>query len=143
MNQSMNHLNELIEITRDGQRFYQHAMEEVSDVELQHLFRDMAQAKTHVIQALSVKVAANHEQPSQHGTLQGRLREKYADAKARLGHKEATYLTELQDMEAHIVRAFEDALEGAEPDLRALLAIELPKLRACHERIRHVQAGRS
>ena len=68
MNKSMNQLNELIEITRDGQRFYQHAAEEVTDVELQHLFRDLAQAKTQIIQALSVKVAASHEQPSQGGT---------------------------------------------------------------------------
>lgn len=73
MNKSMNQLNELIEITRDGQRFYQHAAEEVKDVELQHLFRDLAQAKTQIIQALSVKVAANHEQPSQGGTLTGRI----------------------------------------------------------------------
>ena len=29
----------------------------------------------------------------------------------------------------------EDALKSAEPDVRALLAIELPKIRACHERI--------
>lgn len=79
MNQSMNQLNELIEITRDGQRFYQHAADEVKDVELQHLFRDLAQAKTQIIQALSVKVATSHEHPSQGGTLTGRMRELYAN----------------------------------------------------------------
>src|SRR3546814_15702867 len=78
-------LNELIEITRDGQRFYQHAADEVKDVELQHLFRDLAQAKTQIIQALSVKVAANHEHPSQGGTLTGRMREPYADDRPRIG----------------------------------------------------------
>jgi uncharacterized protein (TIGR02284 family) len=141
MNQNMTQLNELIEITRDGQHFYQHALEVVKDVELQHLFRDMAQAKTHIIQALSVKVAANQEQPAQGGTTAGKLREKYADTKARLGHADAVYIDQLDQTEERILAAFEDALKTAEPDIRALLAIELPKLRACHERIHALNHG--
>ncbi len=135
MQQNMTQLNELIEITRDGQHFYQHAMEAVGDVELQHLFRDMAQAKTHIIQALSVKVAANQEQPAQGGTTAGKLREVYADTKARLGYAEAVYIDQLDQAEERILQSFEDALKTAEPDVKALLAIELPKIRACHERI--------
>ncbi len=135
MQQNMTQLNELIEITRDGQHFYQHAMEAVGDVELQHLFRDMAQAKTHIIQALSVKVAANQAQPAQGGTTAGKLREVYTDTKARLGHAEAVYIDQLDQAEERILQSFEDALKTAEPDVKALLAIELPKIRACHERI--------
>ncbi|MCJ0972104.1 PA2169 family four-helix-bundle protein [Pseudomonas sp. PS1] len=135
MAHNMSQLNELIEITRDGQHFYQHAMEAVKDVELQHLFRDLAQAKTHVIQALSVKVAANQEQPAQGGTTAGKLREVYADTKARLSDPDAVYVDQLDQAEERILGAFEDALKTAEPDVRALLAIELPKLRACHARI--------
>ena len=140
MNPSTSHLNELIEITRDGQHFYQHALAEVKDVELQHLFRDLAQAKTHIIQALSVKVAANHEQPAQGGTLAGRMRELYTDTRARMGDPDAVYVEQLAEVEARIVRAFEDALEDAEPDVRTLLAIELPKLRACNERMRQLRS---
>lgn len=135
MNQAMSHLNELIEITRDGQHFYRHALEHVSDADLQHLFRDLAQSKTHIIQALSVKVAANHEQPSPDGTAIGRMREMYADAKARLGHADAVYIEQLDRAEERMLEAFEDALKTAEPDVRALLAVELPKIRACHARI--------
>lgn len=146
MNQNMTQLNELIEITRDGQHFYQHAMEEVKDVELQHLFRDMAQAKTHIIQALSVKVAAQQqqpaqEQPAQGGTMAGKMREIYADTKARLGHADAVYVDQLDQTEERILTAFEDALKSAEPDVRALLAIELPKIRACHERMHRLNHG--
>jgi len=139
MNQSMNQLNELIEITRDGQHFYQHALTEVKDTELQHLFRDLAQAKTHIIQALSVKVAANHQQPAQGGTLAGSMRELYTDTRARLGDPDKVYVEQLEQMEDRIVQAFEDALSAAEPDVRALLAIELPKLRACQERMRKLR----
>src|SRR3989344_3971713 len=123
MNKSMNQLNELIEITRDGQRFYQQAAEEVKDVELQHLFRDLAQAKTQIIQALSVKVAASHEQPSQGGTLTGRMRELYADTRSRIGDHDTPYVDPLEQTEAHILAAFADAVQDAEPDVRALLAI--------------------
>ncbi|MCW3147545.1 PA2169 family four-helix-bundle protein [Stutzerimonas stutzeri] len=139
MSQATQQLNELIEITRDGQRFYQHAIDEVKDAELQHLFRDMAQAKTQIIQALTVKVAANHEQPAQGGTLAGRIRELYADTKARLGNASSTYVEQLEQAEERILRAFEDALQDAQPDIRALLAVELPKLRACHTRMRQLK----
>ena len=139
MNKSKNQLIELFEITRDGQHFYQHALTEVKDTELQHLFRDLAQAKTHIIQALSVKVAANHQQPAQGGTLAGSMRELYTDTRARLGDPDKVYVEQLEQMEDRIVQAFEDALSAAEPDVRALLAIELPKLRACQERMRKLR----
>ena len=42
-----------------------------------------------------------------------------------------------------ILRAFEDALPDAQPDVRALLAVELPKLRACHARMRQLKEMRS
>ena len=56
MTHTTEQLNELIEITRDGQRFYQHAHDEVKDTRLQALFRDMSQSKGELIRALSVKV---------------------------------------------------------------------------------------
>nr|WP_298143502.1 PA2169 family four-helix-bundle protein [uncultured Pseudomonas sp.] len=133
-------LNELIEITRDGQRFYQHAQEEVKDARLKALFGDMSRAKTDVIQALAVKVAANQEQPSSGTTLVGKLRQVYADTKATLSSDEAaTYVKQLEDTEDRILHAFEDALESAEPDVQALLAVEMPKVRSCHERMRSLK----
>lgn len=133
-------LNELIAILRDGQRFYEHAHDEVKDVRLQALFRDMAQAKNQIIQALAVKVAANHDEPTSSGTVTGKLRQAYADARATLSSdEEATYVAQLEEAEDRILESFEDALESAEPDVRALLAVEMPKVRACHERMRDLK----
>lgn len=133
-------LNELIEITRDGQRFYQHAQDEVKDVRLKAIFSEMSQAKTDVIQALAVKVAANQELPSSAGTLIGKLRQVYADTRASMSSDEgATYVKQLEDTEDRILHAFEDALESAEPDVRALLAVEMPKVRNCHDRMRSLK----
>ncbi|HLD65875.1 MAG TPA: PA2169 family four-helix-bundle protein [Pseudomonas sp.] len=140
MSSQTSQLNELIEITRDGQRFYEHAHDEVKDLQLKSLFRDMSQAKTQVIQALAVKVAANHEQPALGGTLMGKLRQVYADTKANLSSDEnATYVAQLEDTEDRILHAFEDAMTDAEPDVRALLAVEMPKVRACHDRMRNLK----
>lgn len=140
MSHKTEQLNELIAIIRDGQRFYEHAHDEIKDDRLQALFRDMAQAKHQVIQALSVKVAANHEEPTSSGTLVGKLRQAYADARATLSSdEESTYVAQLENAEDRILEAFEDAMETAQPDVRALLAVEMPKMRACHQRMHELK----
>ncbi len=137
MTHTTEQLNELIEITRDGQRFYQHAHDEVKDMRLQALFRDMSQSKGELIRALSVKVAANQAKPASGGTLVGKLRQVYADTKATLViDSEATYVAQLEEAEDRILHAFEDALECAEPDVQALLSAEMPNVRANHDRMR-------
>lgn len=133
-------LNELIEIARDGQRFYEHAHDAVEDVRLQALFRDMSRAKTEVIQALTGKVVDDHEVPAAGGTFAGTLRKLYADTLATLSSDgEAAYVAQLEAAEERILHAFEDALVSAEPDVRALLVGEMPKVRAGHERMRELK----
>ncbi len=140
MDPAMSRLNELIEITRDGQRFYQRAANEVHDNELQGVFRDMAQAKTHVIQALSVKLSAHDEQVSQGGTFAGKMRQLFAETRSRLGgDSRVAYVDQLEEIEDRILKAFEDALDDADAETRALLASELPRLRACHERMQRLK----
>ncbi len=56
---------------------------------------------------------------------------------------DGAYVEQLLQTEERILRAFEDALPDAQPDVRALLAVELPKLRACHARMRQLQEARS
>ena len=43
-------LNELIAITRDGERFYEHASKQVRSVHLQRLFNAMSRSKTEVME---------------------------------------------------------------------------------------------
>jgi uncharacterized protein (TIGR02284 family) len=140
MSDKTSELNELIEITRDGKVFYEHARDEVNDVELKALFTDMAQAKTEVINALQGKVLANNDKPATGGTLMGKARQVYADTKAALSSDEgATYIAELEEAEDRILHAFEDAMDGHEPDLRPELATQMPKVRACHDRMRDLK----
>ena len=140
MSTKTDELNDLIEVTRDGKRFYEHARDEVKAPQLKALFTDMAQAKTEVIAALQGKVAANADTPATGGTLTGKLREVYADTRAKLSSDEgATYIAQLEEAEDRILHAFEDAMDAHEPDLRAEVAPLLPKVRACHDRMRDLK----
>ena len=140
MTNTTEQLNELIEITRDGQRFYQHAHDEVKDVRLKVLFRDMSQSKKELISALAVKVSANNEKPADGGTMVGKLRQVYADTKAALVSDEAaTYVAQLEEAEDRILHAFEEVLKDADPDVQALLALQMPTVRANHDRMRDLK----
>ena len=140
MTDKIQQLNELIEITRDGQRFYQHAHDEVKDVRLKVLFRDMSQSKKELISALAIKVSANNEKPADGGTMVGKLRQVYADTKAALVSDEAaTYVAQLEEAEDRILHAFEEVLKDADPDVQALLALQMPTVRANHDRMRDLK----
>ncbi len=129
-------LNELIAITRDGQHFYEHASSQVKDSQLKGLFATMSRNKTEVIQALSSSVAANDEQPTMDDTLFGKLKQMYADTRALISSDEdATYVAQLEEAEDRILNAFKDALEDADPELKVVLNREMPKVRACHDRM--------
>lgn len=133
-------LNELIEVTRDGERFYRHAAEQVREPSLQILFGEMAEVKSQVIQALAMQVAAHQEQPAQGGTLTGTLREAYADTRANFSRDQAaTYVAQLDLAEERILQAFEDAVEDADNEMLAVLNAELPRLRASHARMHELK----
>ena len=130
-------LNDLIALVRDGQRFYQHASESVHDAELRELFRDLRAATDELIQALIGKVEANEGDPVSEGTWAGRVRQVYADTRAGLSSNDASvYIRQLEETEDRILQAFEDALETGDVGMHSLLAPEMPKVRACHDRMR-------
>jgi len=64
----------------------------------------------------------------------------YADARAALSSdEEAAYVAQLEEAEDRILHAFQETLENADADLRALLVVEMPKVRACHDRMRSMK----
>lgn len=140
MGTTIEQLNELIAITRDGQQFYEHALDEVNDTELRELFSEMRDAKAQLIQALSAKVEANEGEPESGSTHTGKIRQVYADIKAKLTNNDATtYISQLEETEDRILHAFEDALENADVGMHSLLGPEMPKVRACHDRMRDLK----
>jgi uncharacterized protein (TIGR02284 family) len=87
-----------------------------------------------------VEVAADRENPANGGTLVGKLRQVYADARASLSGDECgIYVDQLEEAEDRILHAFEDALQSADARVKALVAQKLPAVRSAHDRMRNLK----
>jgi uncharacterized protein (TIGR02284 family) len=134
-------LNELIEITRDGQSFYTDAVAHVRSPLLKAVFHGIIDAKTQLIKSLSDHVRVRGEQPSGGGTLLGSFRMMYAEIRMRFASaKDATYVAELEESEDRLLDAFESAAtEASDPEIRGIILRHLPKVRLCHEQMRNLK----
>src|SRR5579863_2506111 len=134
-------LNELIEITRDGQTFYADAINRVDNPHLKTVFRAIVDAKAQLIGALSEHVRVYGEQPSMDGTFAGSFRKLYAEVSARLSNrKDATFVAQLEESEDRLLHAFEQAAKDSDDlALQQIVAQYLPKVRLCHEQMRNLK----
>jgi uncharacterized protein (TIGR02284 family) len=134
-------LNELIEITRDGQTFYTEAVTRVKSPLLRAVFHGIIDAKAQLIKALSEHVRVRGDMPSRHGTLLGQFRSLYTEVRAGLSaHRDAAYVAKLEESEDRLLEAFEEAAAQADdPLLRAIILRHLPKVRLCHEQMRNLK----
>jgi uncharacterized protein (TIGR02284 family) len=134
-------LNELIQITRDGQTFYTDAVPRVSNPHLKAVFRGIIDAKTQLISALSEHVRIRGTQPSTDGTFAGSFHKLYAEVRAGLSsEKDATFVAQLEQSEDRLLSAFEQAAADVDdPGLREIILRHLPKVRLCHEQMRNLK----
>ena len=136
-------LNELIEITRDGQTFYTDAVSRVTNAHLKAVFRALIDVKTKMISALSEHVRARGIEPSAQGTLAGSFRKLYAEVRAKLSSQaDTTFVAELEASEDRLLCAFEQAAADADdPELRTIITRHLPKVRLCHDEMRNLKVA--
>ena len=136
-------LNELIEITRDGQTFYTDALGRVTNPHLKSVFRALIDVKTEMISTLSEHVRARGIKPSTHGTLAGSFQKLYAEVRAKLSPRaDLAFVGQLEAAEDRLLNAFEQAAsETDDPELRRLIARYLPKVRLCHDEMRNLKFG--
>lgn len=134
-------LNELIEITRDGQTFYTDAVRRVSNPHLKTVFRALIDVKAQMIGTLSEHVRVRGLQPSTQGTFAGGLHQVYTKARASLSRRgDMTFVAQLEAVEDRLLEAFEQAAASSEdPDLRRIIAQHLPKVRLCHDQMRNLK----
>lgn len=128
-------LNELIGIARDGERFYLDAAGKVGNLELQVIFREMAQVRQKLIEDLSQHVEARGAEPSQEGTLLGRMHTLYTDTLAALRRdNERIWVAQLEDAEDRLLEQYQAALRDAPSEnIRAILERHLLTVRATHD----------
>lgn len=131
-------LNDLIEISRDGEAFYREALTKVSDPEVRTTFNDMLAIRQKLIRDLSIHVAERGETPEQSGTLVGSMHKLYTDLRAHLSsNTDAVYVSQLEAAEDRLLHSFEDAL-GADhsPQVIAILREYYPLARTAHGRMK-------
>ena len=131
-------LNDLIEIARDGQDFYNEAAGKVEDTELKALFTRIAGVKGRIIASLSSTVAATGGEPAQHGTLRGSMQKMYGNIRATFGDTNYGYVAELEESEDRLLAAFKDALQDADltPAARQEVTQLFPEVQECHNIMR-------
>lgn len=131
-------LNDLIQIARDGCRFYEQARDKVEDPEALAAIDEMLRVRIALIDGLSAMVAARGEAPAVGGTLVGKMQQTYAEVLARLfENSDQIYVDQLEEAEDRLLAHFERALERvASEAARAVIARYLPLARAAHERMR-------
>lgn len=136
-NRSAGLLNDLLEVARDGERFYRDAAEKVASPELRGTFRQMSEVRQRLMDDLAQHVTARGEAPSGDRTFWGRSRKAYADVLAALApDNEEVYLRQLESVEDRLLKHYEKALAQAEGDgVRQILQRHLLTVRAAHDRM--------
>ncbi|GAB3509854.1 PA2169 family four-helix-bundle protein [Pseudoxanthomonas daejeonensis] len=132
-------LNDLIAISRDGQEFYSEAAGKVEDAELSALFRRMAAVKADIVGTLSATVQAVGGKPDTDGTMVGSMRQVYANVRAGLGDTKYAYVSELEESEDRLLKAFDEVVADADTPAAARDAAArlLPEVRSCHDVMRN------
>lgn len=138
MNKSTDLLNELIEISRDGRKFYLDAAAKVEDPEVHRVFTTQASVREQLINDLSRHVIVRGEIASLDETLVGKTRKLYAEILATLSNdRDRVYIAQLEEVEDRLLEQFHHALEQAESeDVRRVLVGHIPMVQAAHDRMR-------
>lgn len=131
-------LNELIEIARDGEDFYNEAATKVNDVELETLFKRIANNKADIASSLSRAVAAAGGKPATDGTFVGSVQKMYGNFRAALGDTQYGYVAQLEETEDRLLEAFKEVLadEDTTPLVRTEVTRLLPEVQDTHKVMR-------
>lgn len=134
MNKTAHTLNDLIQIARDGQDFYNEAAGKVKDPELSSLFTRIAATKADIIASLSAAVSAAGGKPAEHGTFVGSMQQFYGRVRASLGDTTYGFVAELEESEDRLLNAFRDALSDTDTSPLARQEIQrlLPEVQQTH-----------
>ncbi len=141
MSKDMENLKEIVEIARDGEKFYQDAEAKVADATLKSVFARMAGAKRELVASLSQRIATSGETPPQSGTLAGAARKVYTDIAAKFVERNASvFVSQLEETEDRLLAQVEKAAgDATDPAVRLTLQAYLPKVRACHDEMRSMK----
>lgn len=134
-------LKDLVQVTRDSQELYEAVAQRTENRELALVCRRLAAAKSELIDALKLELVSMGSGVPADGTLGGELRRAFAELRAALSTDADVVRSEqLESSEDRLLQAYERALDDLRtPELRAILTLQMPRVRECHEEMRRVK----
>jgi uncharacterized protein (TIGR02284 family) len=131
-------LENLITVCRDGEKGYLHAAAHVEDASLQAFFREQSLERARFARELSEQIASLGEKPSDSsGSLAGTLHRAWFAIKGDLGGGEHTILESVEQGEDAAKKAYEDALKTPLPaEVAALIRTQYVSVKAAHDSTR-------
>ncbi|HXS73831.1 MAG TPA: PA2169 family four-helix-bundle protein [Rhodanobacteraceae bacterium] len=130
-------LRNLVQICRDGERFYREAANRIRDPKLRETAAEARRTRGALGREFAALLGVRGEEISA-GTWNGTWRMQYVNLRARWSRTgDRVYLAEFERVEDRLLHAMERAtLHLPLEDLRAVLRRHMPSVRAAHERMR-------
>jgi uncharacterized protein (TIGR02284 family) len=134
-------LDRLIRTCIDGQKGFESAAENVSDLNLKRLFESYAQQRTEFAAELQQELRRIGEEPTDTGHTSAALHRGVMDLKAAVsGRDEGTIISECERGEDLAIETYESALGASVPEeLRSLVERQFLRIREAHDQLRSLE----
>ena len=134
-------LQDLIQINIDSAKGFRESAEQVEDMNLAGLFREMASTREQLSEELKQHVQYSGERPRNDGTILASLHRTWLDIRAKVnGGDPTSVLIEAEKGEDYIKKAYEDTLkETAGSAVNDVLTQQYATVKAGHDRIRDLR----
>ena len=139
--ESVGHLQDLIQINIDSKDGFAEAAEEVKDDRIAALFRQVGQIRGRNADELQGLVALNNKEPAERGSVAAAFHRTWMNVRNLLsGTDNAAVLAEAERGEDHIKQAYEEAVK-ADPGsaVSDVLHRQLAEVKAHHDQIRDLR----
>ncbi len=134
-------LNDLLEISRDGEQGFRTCAEDVESPNLASLFESASRRCAGGAAELEAKVRSLGGEPAHGGSIGGSLHRTWTNIKSTItGMSEHAVLVECERGEDAAKAAYEAALQKAlPPDVRTLVQQQYEGVKANHDRVRNLR----
>lgn len=133
-------VNDLIEVCKDGETGYAHAAGIVADPKLKTYFQEQSLERARFVKDLKQEAEILGDKPDASGSVAATLHRLWFEAKADLGLGDHSVLNSVEQGEDRAKQAYEKALqEDLPPDLRSMLQQHAQSVFAAHDYVRDLR----
>lgn len=131
-------LNELIEVSKDGEEGFRTCAEDIKNAELRSLFSKLAQECATAAVELQAEVRALGGDPVTTTSVSGAMHRRWVDLKSMItGKDEEAILNEAERGEDHALNAYKSALEKNLPaNVRAVIERQFHGVQRNHDQVK-------